>query len=84
MVILTEQDIHVVVGPDLQIRGGGGLIIQTLSKSGAVLKEFLSGLRVSVWSKNKGGPSPGSAIDMYLLRQGFEDFSNSKNFFCIF
>ena len=43
---------------DLEIRGGGG-------GGGASPKKMFPALRVSVWSKNKGGgppsPSPGSA-----------------------
>ena len=40
-------------------KGGGGGVIQTLRKGGAWSpKIFFSGLRASVWSKNKGGPLP--------------------------
>ena len=58
---------------DLQIRGGGGAVIQTLRYDwgwrGAVSKTFFfSALRVSSWSKNKEAtgppyPSPGSASE---------------------
>ena len=41
--------------PDLEIRGRGGAVIQTLRKKGGRSpKRFFSALRVSVWSKNKG------------------------------
>ena len=43
--------------PDLEIKGGGGVGV------GAVSQKNFSALRASVWSKNKGGTSPGSATD---------------------
>ena len=67
--------------PDLQIRGGGGGGWSKPRRrggggrggppkpgervGGAVSKKFFSALQASVWSKNKGGPSPGSATDLY-------------------
>ena len=49
-----------VVDPDLQIREGGGVVIQTLGKEGGLVSKKIGGgtLRVSVWSKNKGGWAP--------------------------
>ena len=51
-----------VADPNLQIRGGAG-VIQTLRKGvGLVSKKKIFGLLLApVWSTNKGGPSPGSA-----------------------
>ena len=54
-----------VPNPDLEIRGGGGHPDPGIS-GGAGLQKYVSALRVSVWSKNRGGlgppaPSPGSA-----------------------
>ena len=46
-----------VPDPDLEIKGGGGVGV------GAVSPKKFSALRASVWSKNKGGTSPGSATD---------------------
>ena len=47
--------------------GGGGPVIQPLRYGGGPVppKKF-SALRASVWSKNKGGPSPGSATGSKL------------------
>ena len=45
--------------PDLQIReGGGGHPDPEIRGGGAVSKKFFSLLRVSFWSKNKGGRAP--------------------------
>ena len=43
--------------PGLEIRGGGGTVIQTLTykgRGGRYPKKDISALRASVWSKNKG------------------------------
>ena len=46
-----------VPDPDLEIReGGGGGHLDPEIRGGTVFKTFLSALRASVWSKNKGGP----------------------------
>ena len=44
--------------------GGGGGVIQTLDKGGGCRSQekFFSALQASVWSKNRGGPSPGSTV----------------------
>ena len=49
-----------VPDPDLEVRGGrgDGPPDPEISGGGAVFKKFFSALRVSVWSKNKGGPRP--------------------------
>ena len=46
-----------VPDPGLEIRGGGGTVIQTLTykgRGGRYPKKDISALRASVWSKNKG------------------------------
>ena len=45
-----------VPDPDLEIREGGGGHLDPEIRGGTVFKTFLSALRASVWSKNKGGP----------------------------
>ena len=67
----SRKKVNPVAVPDLQIRGGGGggYPDPEIRWGGAVSKTFFSALRVSVWSKNKGGrpdppyPSPGSATE---------------------
>ena len=46
-----------VADPNLQKRGGGGAIIQTLT-GGNGLQKIFSFLRASAWSKNKRGAWP--------------------------
>lgn len=43
--------------PDVEVMGGGG------GEEVAVSKIFFSALRASIWSKNKGAPSPPSATE---------------------
>ena len=51
-----------LANPDLQIRGGGGHPVPEIRGGNRSQKNFFSALRVSVWSKHKGGgPCPESA-----------------------
>jgi len=52
-----------VADPDLQIREGGGHPDPEIREEPGLQKIFLGALRASVWSKGKGGPSPGSTTD---------------------
>ena len=55
-----------VADPDLQIMGGGELVIQTLRKEGGrIQKEYFSALWASVWSKNKGNPPLDPPLRVY-------------------
>ena len=61
--------------PDLEIRGGGGggALIQSLRKAGAVSQKIFSALGASVWSKNYGGRAPqGPLLDPPLETTVFE------------
>ena len=60
--------------PDLEIREGGSLVIQTLGQGGDGLppKKIFSSLRALVWSKIKRGtgppgPLPGSTTEHYQI-----------------
>ena len=44
--------------PDLEIRGGGGGVIQTLRQGGPFPPPNFLVLRAPFWSKNRGGASP--------------------------
>ena len=44
---------------------------------GVVYKKFYSALWASVWSKNKAGPSPGSAAVPYLIVHYYMFIDNS-------
>ena len=46
-------------------KGGGGGHPDPEIRGGRSLKKFFPALRVSFWSKNNPGPSPGSAIVNY-------------------
>ena len=52
-----------VADPDLQIRKEGDHPHPEIREEPGLNKFFFSTLRTSVWSKSKGGPSPGSTTD---------------------
>ena len=65
-----------MAGPDLQIRGGGGAVIQTLTKGGAwYQKKFFQPFAPQFGLKKRGdrappspGPSPGSTTENTIKR----------------